>query len=170
MGNEGELFGAEDGSAGKALQSKVDAIARRIVPEAIVLASHHTVALGGSGDRQGRGRSSGMVRSLLGAFGAKGKRMFGTFEQAVSEFSAGSAPFGYTLDSYGDYTVDEAEARLVRQIFSMRHTGRSAQEIADRLTEIGVSWRFELPWTAPLVSEVLTDLHARRLVPKYLLS
>ena len=168
--HEGELFGAEDGSAGKALQSKVDAIARRIVPEAIVLASHHTVALGGSGDRQGRGRSSGMVRSLLGAFGAKGKRMFGTFEQAVSEFSAGSAPFGYALDSYGDYTVDEAEARLVRQIFSMRHTGRSAQEIADRLTEIGVSWRFELPWTAPLVSEVLTDLHARRLVPKYLLS
>lgn len=168
--HQGTLFGAEADSVGQTLQTKVDAIAQRIVPEAIVLASHQSLTLTGSGTGEARTKTVGIVRSLLGAFGDQGKTVFQRFDQAVSEFTAGSAPYGYTFDSYGDHAVDETEARLVRQIFSMRHTGRTATEIAARLTEIGVAWRFELPWTKELVTQVLTDIHARRLVPKYLLS
>lgn len=53
----------------------------------------------------------------------------------------GKPPYGYDVASTGELTVNEAEAKVVRQIFELFTTGFSYNEIFDKLKQSGVKNR-----------------------------
>lgn len=66
------------------------------------------------------------------------------------------AHYGFKRCDNGAAEVDEAEADVVRRIFTERSRRRFAREIADGLADDGITKRGE-PWTAGKVTEALRD-------------
>ncbi|MFC6790593.1 recombinase family protein [Methylobacterium komagatae] len=86
-----------------------------------------------------------MIFTVLASMAAQERqviteRTFGGRREKATKggFAGGAAPFGYQRDKDGGLVVVEAEAAIVRRIFSERADGRTLQTIADSLNADGL--------------------------------
>src|SRR3954454_11776105 len=84
----------------------------------------------------------GMIFAILASFAAEERRVItgrtvaGKKEKASrGGFAGGAAPLGYKRDLQGGLLVNDAEATIVRQVFTMRATGSSLKAIATALID-----------------------------------
>src|SRR3954447_25506542 len=87
----------------------------------------------------------GMIFAILASFAAEERRVItsrtlaGRKEKASrGGFAGGAAPLGYVKDLRGGLLVNDAEATIVRQVFTMRATGSSLKAIATALNDEGL--------------------------------
>lgn len=74
------------------------------------------------------------------------------------EFITCKAPFGYRMPDGKNLTIYEPEANIIRKIFALYLEGRSAQEVADIISEIGVPTRDgNLHWNTTTICYILTN-------------
>ena len=74
------------------------------------------------------------------------------------EFITCKAPFGYRMPDGKNLTIYEPEANIIRKIFVLYLEGRSAQEVADIISEIGVPTRDgNLHWNTTTICYILTN-------------
>src|SRR3954453_17989271 len=86
-----------------------------------------------------------MIFAILASFAAEerrvitGRTLAGKKEKASrGGFVGGAAPLGYKRDLQGGLLINDAEAAIVRQVFTMRATGSSLKAIAAALNDEGL--------------------------------
>jgi site-specific DNA recombinase len=86
-----------------------------------------------------------MIFAILASFAAEERRVItgrtvaGKKEKAIrGGFAGGAAPLGYVKDRKGGLAINEEEAKIVRQIVSLRKQGLSLRLIAMKLNEVGI--------------------------------
>jgi site-specific DNA recombinase len=75
-------------------------------------------------------------------------------------FAGGAAPYGYRKDKDGGLIVDEAEAAIVRRIYTMCESGMSASAVARALNSEGLRPRRAKGWSRQAITYMLDN-------PKY---
>lgn len=72
------------------------------------------------------------------------------------QWNGGKIPFGYDYDKEtGEFSINEAEAAVVRLIYEMYHSHHSTLKVARELNEKGLNQRSGRPWNPVTVSHIL---------------
>ena len=89
-----------------------------------------------------------------------------TEKAAAGGYSGGRPPYGYK-PSRGTLVIDEAEALVVRDMFAMRETGMTLEQIAKIVNERGTLTRKGNPWTFGTIRTILDNEKLYRGMYKY---